>query len=102
MLTRERLRLAYLEALDRLSQISYTRKQYSASAELCMRLLSVDDCREDAHCRLMRCYVQQGQQHLAIRQYQACAEALKNELGVEPAPSTRELYEHILKREPFP
>ncbi len=102
VLTRERLRLAYLEALDRSSQISYTRKQYSASIELCQRLLIADDCREDAHCRLMRCYVQQGQYHLAIRQYQTCVETLERELGVDPAPSTRELYERILKREPFP
>ncbi len=100
VLTRERLRLAYLEALDRLSQISYSRKQYSASAELSLRLLERDDCREDAHCRLMRCYVQQGQYHLAIRQYKACEETLLRELGVEPALSTRQLYEQILKREP--
>ncbi len=100
VLVRERLRLAYLEALNRLSQISYTRKQFSASIELSLRLLAADDCREDAHCRLMRCYVQQGQHHLAIRQYQACLKTLEQELGVGPAPATRELYERILRREP--
>jgi DNA-binding SARP family transcriptional activator len=99
VLTRERLRVAYLDTLDRLAQLYFSQGQYAACAALCQRTLSYDNCREDAHCRLMRCYSRQSQQHLALRQYQACVEALHDELDVEPAPTTVELYERIRRRE---
>jgi DNA-binding SARP family transcriptional activator len=99
VLTRERLRVAYLDTLDRLAQLYFSQGQYAACAALCQRTLAYDNCREDAHCRLMRCYSRQGQQHLALRQYQACVEALRHELDVEPAPTTVDLYERIRRRE---
>jgi DNA-binding SARP family transcriptional activator len=99
VLTRERLRVAYLDTLDRLAQLYFSQGQYAACAALCQRTLAYDNCREDAHCRLMRCYSRQGQQHLALRQYQACVEALRAELEVEPAPITVDLYERIRRRE---
>jgi DNA-binding SARP family transcriptional activator len=58
-------------------------------------ILNQDRCREDAHSMLMRCYNLQGQDYLALRQYQACAEALRLELDVTPAPETTKLYEQI-------
>jgi DNA-binding SARP family transcriptional activator len=99
VLARERLRVAYLDTLDRLAQLYFSQGQYVACAALCQRTLAQDNCREDAHCRLMRCYSRQGQQHLALRQYQACAEALRSELDIEPAPTTVQLYERIRRRE---
>jgi DNA-binding SARP family transcriptional activator len=47
----------------------------------------------------MRCYSQQGQPNLALRQYQACVEALRTELDVEPEPPTTQLAERIRRRE---
>jgi DNA-binding SARP family transcriptional activator len=99
VLARERLRVAYLDMLDRLAQLYFSQSQYAACAALCQLTLAQDNCREDAHCRLMRCYSRQGQQHLALRQYQTCVEALRNELDVEPSPTTQQLYERIRRRE---
>jgi DNA-binding SARP family transcriptional activator len=99
VLARERLRVAHLDTLDRLAQLYFSQGQCAACAALCQRTLAYDNCREDAHCRLMRCYSRQGQQHLALRQYQACVEALRAELDVEPAPTTVDLYERIRRRE---
>jgi len=99
VLTRERLRVAYLDTLERLGQLYFSQGQYAACAALCQLMLSHDNCREDAHCRLMRCYSRQGQQHLALRQYQACVEALRAELDVEPARATTQLYNRIRQRE---
>lgn len=94
-LPRERLRLAYLVTLDHLSQIYYRQENYAMCITLSQRILLRDRCREDAHCMLMRCYNHQGQDHLAIRQYQACADALRMELDVTPTPETNRLYELI-------
>ncbi len=95
VLDRERLRVAYLDTLGRLSQIYFNRKQYAACIAICQLILARDRCREDAHSMLMRCYSRQGQDHLALRQYQACVEALRLELDVTPTPETTKLYELI-------
>jgi len=99
VLPRERLRVDYLDTLDRLSHLYFTGEQYGRCVTLCQMLLAQDNCREDAHCRLMRCYSRQDQHLLALRQYQTCAEALDHELGVAPAAATTQLYERIRRRE---
>jgi DNA-binding SARP family transcriptional activator len=98
-LTRERLRLAHLDVLGRLSNLYFSAGHYTACANLCQRVIERDPCREDAHRRLMRCYSRQGQPHLALMQYRACAQALADELGVETDPSTAELHQHIRRHE---
>ena len=99
VLTRERLRVAYLETLDRLSHIYFKQEQYAVCATLCQLLLRHDNCREDAYCRLMRCYSRLEQYHLALREYQSCVDALRTELNVTPAQSTTRLFESIRRHE---
>jgi DNA-binding SARP family transcriptional activator len=95
LLDRERLRVVFLDVLDRLGQLYFTQQRYAPCAALCLRIIERDPCREDAHRRLMRCYERQGQPHLALRQYRVCAETLRAELDVDPAPATAALYEQI-------
>ncbi|HSK37154.1 MAG TPA: BTAD domain-containing putative transcriptional regulator, partial [Actinomycetota bacterium] len=99
-MTRERLLLAYLDVLDRLSGLYFGQHQYGACVALCRLLVERDRCREAAHRRLMRCYTRQGQPHLALRQYQACADALDQDLGVDPDPATVSLAEQIRRHQP--
>jgi DNA-binding SARP family transcriptional activator len=94
-LTRERLRLAYLDALGRLSRLYFDAGQYTACASLCQRIIGKDPCREDAHRQLMRCYSRQNQPHLALIQYRACVRALADELGVGADPATTRLHDQI-------
>jgi DNA-binding SARP family transcriptional activator len=100
-LDRERLRLAYLDALGRLSNLHFDAGRYAACASLCQRIIERDPCREDAHRRLMRCHNRQGHPHLALMQYRACVRALTEELGVEPDPATAELHDQIRRHEPI-
>jgi DNA-binding SARP family transcriptional activator len=99
VLTREHLRLTYLDLLDRLSRLYFDQGRYAASAVVCRRMLERDNCREDAHRRLIRCYSRQDQSHLALRQYLACANALRAELDVDPAPATVRLQEAVRRHE---
>ncbi len=96
---RERLRSAYMDALDRLSRIHFSEGHYAQAVTLCELILDRDDCREDAHRLLMRCYARQGAPPLALRQYQACVDALRKELDVHPATMTTQLYEQIRRGE---
>jgi DNA-binding SARP family transcriptional activator len=96
---REKLRIAYLDMLVHLSHIYFSQGKLASCVALCQLTLERDNCREDAHCLLMRCYCQQGQDYLALRQYQICVSALKSELDVEPAPATKALAEQIKRHE---
>lgn len=95
VLQRESYRIAYLDALDRLSLIYFDWGNLSTVIYMCQRILGRDPCREDAHRRLMRCYNRKQLQYLAIRQYNTCVEALRDELDVAPSPATVQLYEEI-------
>jgi DNA-binding SARP family transcriptional activator len=99
IVTREHLRLCYLDALDRLGALRLDSGDYPGCVAVCLKLLAWDSCREDAHCRLMRCYSRQGQVQLALRQYHSCAAALRTELDVAPAPATTELFDCLRRRE---
>jgi DNA-binding SARP family transcriptional activator len=98
-LIRERLRLAYLDTLGRLSNLHFNAGRYASSGHLCRRIIEEDPCREDAYRRLMRCYSRQGQPHLALIQYRACVRALGSELGVEPDLATVKLHDQIRHHE---
>jgi DNA-binding SARP family transcriptional activator len=93
LIHREDLKYMHLDILARLSQYYFDQAQFAMCIAFCQKILAQDNCREDAHRRLMRCYLHQGQRHLALRQYHLCAEALKRELNVPPMPATIELYQ---------
>ena len=98
--TREHLLLDYLDVLDRLGGLAFDRHEYGACVALCRLLVDRDPCREDGHRRLMRCFARQGQPHLALRQYLACADALDRELGVDPDPATVALATQVRRHQP--
>jgi DNA-binding SARP family transcriptional activator len=97
---RERLRVLYLDVLDRLGAIAFAAGRYDACVEVDRRILAEDCCREDSHRRLMRCFSRQGRAHQALRQYRSCALSLRVELAVEPSSATKELYEQIREHSP--
>jgi DNA-binding SARP family transcriptional activator len=95
---REGLRDNYFIVLDHLSRYYLEKEKYTVCILLCQKILAKDDCREDAHRRLMRCYAQQGERNLALRQYQLCVEALARVMDVSPTQETTALYHQIRKK----
>lgn len=93
---REHLRIFYLDVVDHLSEYYVQQGQYTAAIALCQKVLAQDNCYEQAHRRLMRCYLGLGQRHLAVRQYQTCVEALREELDLTPSEETVALYRRII------
>ncbi len=94
-LPRDQLRNLYMEIADRLSEYYVQQAEYAAAIVLCQKILALDNCFEEAHRRLMLCYLAQGQRHLAIRQYQTCVQALADELDVPPSEEIKTLYAQI-------
>jgi len=86
----------YLYIFDWLSKHYLERTDYQEAIALCQRVLARDGSLEAAHRILIQCFSLQGQRQLAIRQYQICVYALKEELGVKPSSETVQLYQSLL------
>lgn len=95
---RESLRLQLLDAQSRLLDLYLAAHDVGAAALLARRVLAADPCNEPVHRRLMACYARAGQVHLALAQYQRCAETLWTQLRVRPTAETSALYRRL--REP--
>ena len=97
-LAQERARLHELavNAVDRLLAGLLREDDHEAAVAAAQRLLGLDPLRESTYRTLMRLYADQEQRALAARQFERCRDVLAQELGIEPAPATRRLYEQIV------
>jgi DNA-binding SARP family transcriptional activator len=92
---RERLLARYLAVLDHLGVVYIAQGLFEPALECYDRVLTRDAYREDAHSQVMRCFARLGRRSEALRQYERCAAILAAELGVEPLPETRALYQTL-------
>lgn len=92
---RERLRLAYLTILDQLMNYCEARQLYAKGLGFGQVVLRYDLARERTHRQLMRLHYRAGDRIAAIRQYERCASAMAEALGVQPSTGTVALYEQI-------
>jgi DNA-binding SARP family transcriptional activator/predicted ATPase len=92
---RERLHQICLEALERLALILEGQHDYPAAISIAQRLVQHDRLHENGYRLLMRFYSLTDDRASALRTYHTCADILERELGVEPEPITREIYERL-------
>lgn len=92
---RARLKQIYLILLDKLTQWCEVHGHYEEGLEYGAATLEHDSARERTHRQLMRLHVLAGYRTAALRQYDACARILREELDVAPAQRTVELYDQI-------
>jgi DNA-binding SARP family transcriptional activator len=97
---RERLRELGLEALGRLLAQQLRAGLDAQAVHTATRLLALDPTQEAVHRALIRLYAGQGRRGAALQQYQSCLAAVRRELGVEPEPETRQLYQTVLREGP--
>jgi DNA-binding SARP family transcriptional activator len=92
---RERLQNLYLAVLDKLCSFHEQRVESEPAIGLAHRILRIDPARERTHRSLMRLYALVGDRTAALRQFDRCEAALRDELGVRPAADTIRLYRSI-------
>ena len=97
---RERLHDIYLSMLDKLLGYSEVHNDYNTGMTYGSMILRWDPARERTHRRLMRLQYATGRRTEAIRQFQACTEALHDDLGVTPGRRTTLLHEQIRDSQP--
>ncbi|MFW5941398.1 MAG: ATP-binding protein [Chloroflexota bacterium] len=96
---RQTLHRLYRDTCLRLAEQATDARTVEAAVARLRPLLEEDAADEVVHRHLMRLFALLGRRHDALRQYQACVEALEQELGVTPMPETRALHEKILSGE---
>lgn len=92
--TREQLREACLGALNRLSTLWGGQGRWDKSIAWSRRALLIDPLHEEMHRALMYALWASGRRSEAVRQYEACAHLLREQLDLAPLPET----EHLVTR----
>ena len=100
---REALQASYFYMLDKLVAHCEAHDEYEQGMAFADSILQLDRAHERTHRRLMRLHYQIGDRTRALRQYDRCVAALHDELGIQPARRTTDLYEKMrLERWPAP
>lgn len=74
-------------------------RMLTAAIDACTHLLELEPEREEVHRLKMRLLAMDGQRAAALKQYDLCASALMDELGVPVSAETDTLYDRILAGE---
>ncbi len=93
---REAYRRKALDALEVLTRIAIRQKDYPEGRALAERQLEIDNLRESSYRQLMELLALSGRREEALAVYEACRRLLAEELSMEPARRTTEMYEKIL------
>ena len=91
----ENLKRELSSTLERLVHWYYIRENYQPAISFAQRWLALDQLHEPAHLSLMRLYSATGQKSIALRQYQLCKQALRDELDAVPNEATTALFNEI-------
>lgn len=92
-LQRERLHRLAHDGLTRLVAYFLTQGQYAEGIPWAQKLLNLDVYDEQARRQMMWLLVRNGQRNSAIQVYESGRDLLQAELGVDPTPATRSVYE---------
>ncbi|MFN8496888.1 MAG: tetratricopeptide repeat protein [Anaerolineae bacterium] len=95
VIRREMVEQQALAALQTLAEAHLMQGQYDQALAYATRQLTLDPYREHAYRQAMRALASTSQRASALAHYERWAEALRNELGVEPDAETTALAEQI-------
>ena len=97
---REELKRTYINLLMKLAQLHEARGEQEESISFYKKAIQADPVLEKAYQRLMILYSQQGMRNEALKVYEACKKALRDEIDTEPDQITVSLYKKILENHP--
>ncbi|MGC9346535.1 MAG: BTAD domain-containing putative transcriptional regulator, partial [Anaerolineae bacterium] len=95
LILRERLHRQLMSALRDLSAGYAADGEYKRAIETARRAVNLEPWCEEAQRDLMRWLALSGRRSAALKQFLRAREVLSNELGVKPAPETKDLYQAI-------
>lgn len=93
---RARLRPLFLQALESGLALAEAENDGQTAVQLARQLISAEPLREATYRQLMALHIRQGDRAAALRVYYQCAETVRRELAINPAPATQEVYRRLL------
>jgi DNA-binding SARP family transcriptional activator len=93
---RRQLKELYFDVLQTSARLLRSSGDYEGAIRRYRRILDLDPCLEDVHCELMELLCHCGKRTQALRQFEACRRALKEEFDSSPLLETEALYRSIL------
>jgi len=97
----EKIRIDILEKLSQSVGMLFKAGDYETAIPLLKRLIVFEPLQESAHQQLMKAYCQMGNLPLAMKQFVACEEVLRRELGVSPSETTIAIFDQISEERPL-
>ncbi|MGD8813809.1 MAG: BTAD domain-containing putative transcriptional regulator [Anaerolineales bacterium] len=95
MMEREKYARMVVEILTRACAYYESRRDYKNALPFAWRFVELEPWQEGARRQLMRILANSGRRDEALQQYLILTEMLRNELDIEPEPTTVQLYERI-------
>ena len=95
---RERLRQLHRQALEQLLGLFESHGNTIKAIRYTQRLIGLDPLSEDLYRRLMRLFALNNDRANALHVYHTCVTILQREMGVDPDPATREVYEQLIQQ----
>lgn len=99
---RDHYKVALVDAMLRASRLLMEADKPADALIFVRRAIQSDPFREDLYQAALRCQIEAGQRSAAIETYTQCRRNLADELGLDPSPETRALYDQILGMEDKP
>jgi ATP/maltotriose-dependent transcriptional regulator MalT len=93
---REHIRKIHAEMLTHAASLTEAQNDTTRAMTYYERMFSLDPCNEMACRWLMARHIAAGQRSDAVRLYERCQLALRNEMDIEPDEQTRKLYRSII------
>ncbi|MFU8774101.1 MAG: BTAD domain-containing putative transcriptional regulator, partial [Anaerolineales bacterium] len=93
---RNSLERLYLEGLTFLVDQLIDQGSISEAIRYAQRYLETEELSEQMHCILIELLAAKGDRRAALDQFEICTALLERELGVDPLPETRAVYQAVL------
>ncbi|MEP0752771.1 AAA family ATPase [Trichocoleus sp. Lan] len=95
----ERLRQIFIQGLEWLVRLLKEQRDIRTAMRYAQQLLEVDSLNEATYGDLMQLHALNGDRASALRIYHRCMTLLREELGIDPSPITRDLYDRLLNED---
>jgi SARP family transcriptional regulator, regulator of embCAB operon len=96
---RGRVRGVRVRAVDVLTQVHLARADHPLAVAMARELIDLEPYREAGYRHLMRAHAMSGDRAEALRVYGGLRELLRDDLGVDPDPETRRVFERCIGAE---
>jgi LuxR family maltose regulon positive regulatory protein len=97
----EERRAFYAEQFNRvvsgLAKLDFAERHWAGALKYAQEILKLDPYREDMHRLIMKALAAQSKPVAVKKQFEELKTLLSGELGIEPAPETRKLYQELMR-----